>query len=341
MEGDILMDDRPLVSIITVTLNIIDNDRKEYLDKCVESVRSQSYPNMEYIIQDGESCDGTLELLSCYTGLQVFSEPDGGIDEAYNNAMKHAHGKYVMFLNSDDYFHDDTVVERCVALMEEKKADYLYGKADIIDEKRKVVGTFVPRMENFWRDMPYSHQAFFIRRDVLEKEGNYDASFGIGGDYDLAIRLILRDYKGVYMDEKISYYRLGGISSQMKDKQSHQKTLCILASIMLKFYSLFYKDMELEDCLDIYHFGEKTSAVYPRHFLQKLINFMVGLDLKNFDYNKFIDYVNMLSSVNCMDDVKKEKIYLFHFLLIMKIKYTSSRRKYYLFGGIPLFKVTF
>ena len=303
------MNDNPLVSIITITLNIIDNGRKEYLDTCMESVRCQSYPNIEYIIQDGESCDGTLELLSACKGIHVFSEPDGGIDEAYNNAMKHAHGKYVMFLNSDDYFYDNTVVEHCVELMEAQSADYLYGKADIIDEKRQVVGTFVPRMENFWRDMPYSHQAFFIRRDVLEKEGNYDATFGIGGDYDLAIRLILRDYKGVYMDEKISCYRLGGISSQVQDKRSHQKTLCILSSIMLKFYSMFYKDMDLEDCLDIYHFGEKTSAVYPRHFLLKLINFMVGLDLKNFDYNKFIDYVNGLSSLNSMNDIRKEKIY--------------------------------
>ena len=127
----------------------------------------------------------------------------------------------------------------------------------------------------------------------------------------------------------------------MQDKRSHQKTLCILSSIMLKFYSMFYKDMDLEDCLDIYHFGEKTSAVYPRHFLLKLINFMVGLDLKNFDYNKFIDYVNGLSSLNSMNDIRKEKIYLFNLILILKIKYTSLKKKYYLFGCIPLFKVTF
>ena len=335
MEGEIV------VSIITVTLNIVNNGRREYLKKCVESVLGQSYPHIEYIIQDGGSRDGTLELLSGYEGLHVFSEPDGSIDEAYNNALRHAHGRYVMFLNSDDYLHDGEVVAECVEFMEKQEADYLYGKADIIDEKRQVSGTFEPRMENFWRDMPYSHQAFLIRRDVLEKEGNYDVTYGIGGDYDLAIRLVLRDYRGLFFDRKISCYRLGGISSQVKDRWRHQKTLCILASIMLKFYRQFYKNMDLEDCLDIYHFGERTAAVYPRHFLQKLINFMVGLDLKNFDYNKFIDYVNTLSGMDVAGRMEKKRIYLFNCIPIWKITCTPSKKKYCLFGFIPVFKVTF
>ena len=176
---------------------------------------------------------------------------------------------------------------------------------------------------------------------MLEKEGNYDVTYGIGGDYDLAIRLVLRDYRGLFFDRKISCYRLGGISSQVKDRWRHQKTLCILASIMLKFYRQFYKDMDLEDCLDIYHFGERTAAVYPRHFLQKLINFMVGLDLKNFDYNKFIDYVNTLSGMDVAGRMKKKRIYLFNCIPIWKITCTPSKKKYWLFGFIPVFKVTF
>ncbi len=115
------MDHQVLVTIVTATYNLFKAGRSEYFRQCAESVHAQTYGHIEHIVVDGASTDGTLGLLKEYEDkgwLRVFSEPDKGIYDAFNKALARARGKYIAFLNSDDWWHDATGVEQSVHMLE-------------------------------------------------------------------------------------------------------------------------------------------------------------------------------------------------------------------------------
>ena len=118
---------KPLVTVITITFNCIKYGRKETLIQSIESVQNQDYENFEHIIIDGASSDGTLELLQSYPHLKVFSEPDNGVYDAFNKGVKRANGKYIVFVNSDDYFSTNKAISLSVDALEKENADYSYA----------------------------------------------------------------------------------------------------------------------------------------------------------------------------------------------------------------------
>ena len=332
----------PLVSIITTTLDLIKSNREYLFHKCVSSVLNQKYDNIEYIIQDGMSSDGTKEILEFYKNnkaVSIYYEKDSGIDNAYNRAVKHARGKYIYFLNSDDMIYDSNVISDAVDFLELHEADYVYGNAEVTDRDEKSLFVFRPRMENFWRDMPYSHQAFLVKREVFLSLGGHTEEYGMGGDYDFAIKLILNDNKGVYLDRCIAYYRLGGVSGQ--DGVCHKLScIYILSAIMQKLYSQFYKNIDLDQCVKIYHFGESNKEVYPALFLEKLVRFIVQKNLKHYDTENMIHYINNICNINyitCKERIFKYKI--FGIIPILKVKMYKNKTSYFLFNFIPLLKV--
>lgn len=335
----------PKVTIITVTLNLIKDRREEFFRQCVESVHNQTYKNIEHIVQDGASTDGTLDLIKEYEDkgwLKCYSEPDEGIDCAYNHALKHTTGKYVIFMNSDDCFYYNRAIEESIKKLEEQQADYSYGKEKRIDRNGNFVILWKPKIENFWKNMPFSHQTLFVKKSVLDKLNGYNTDCGFGGDIYLVFQLILNDYKGVEVNEIISLYRTGGISSQTNDKKKQMEVLYVLAKKFLHLYQQFYKDITLEQVEDIYYFGDNL-IVYPKYFLQKLIKFMVEKNLKNFDYNKFIDYVNSIASNSnqlCCLNTNIVSYKLFNFLPILKIKNKNNKSYYKLFNIIPFLKIS-
>ena len=109
--------EQPLVSIITITFNIISNSRKKLFVKCLESVHKQTYKNIEHVVIDGASKDRTVDLIKKYVKkgwVKYISEPDEGIYDAMNKGIKLAKGKYISFLNSDDYYSGKTGIEMSV-----------------------------------------------------------------------------------------------------------------------------------------------------------------------------------------------------------------------------------
>ena len=111
---------RPKISIITVVYNILEHRRKDCFIKMLDSIKSQNYGNIEHIVIDGNSNDGTKEFLKSL-GVKFFSKKDNGIYDAMNNGIKKATGKYITFLNSDDYYFDETVSK--YSLNENSKID--------------------------------------------------------------------------------------------------------------------------------------------------------------------------------------------------------------------------
>ena len=330
--------DLPKVTIITTTFNLSSDNREAMFEKCCESVHNQTYSNIEHIVQDGASTDGTLELIKKYEDkgwLKSYSEPDEGIDDGYNHAISHATGKYIFFMNSDDQYYSDDVIEKCVELMEKEQADYCYGSERQYDRDGNFVFECKPNIEVFWHNVPYPHATLGVKREVLAELGNYNTDCGYGGDYYLMIQLILNDYKGIEVPFVISRYFLGGISSQNDDKAKRYRTWFILAKRVQYIAEQFYPGITLEDCFNIHIFAQQNPDVYPKDFLLKLIKFMLDKNLKHFDYNKFINYVNSLSSHHKVSGYKKQ-IRLFGIIPLLYIKQKLMKKKYLLFGFIPI-----
>lgn len=331
----------PKITVITTTFNLSADHREPFFEKCCESVHNQTYPNIEHIVEDGASKDGSLDLIRKYENkgwLKCYSEPDKGIDDGYNKALSHATGKYVFFMNSDDQYYANDVLEKCVELMEKENADYCYGTERQYDREGNFTFEWKPNLAIFWHNVPYPHATLGVRRDVLAKLGNYNTDCGYGGDYYLMIQLILEGYKGIEIPTVISRYILGGISSQNEDKAKQYRTFFILAKRIHYIMKQFCPEITEEDCFNIYTSFGKNINELPKNFLVKFIKFMLNKKLKYFDYNSFIDYINGLVKPRLHH--KQEMYYLFSFLPIMKVKLLrSGGKEFRLFGLIPLLKI--
>lgn len=256
-------EEKPLVTVVTVTYNLIKSGRKEYFRQCVESVHSQSYENIEHLIIDGGSNDGSVELIKEYADkgwIKYISEPDDGIYFALNKGIKMAKGKYIVFLHSDDYFHDKHGVEESVKVLEESGADFSYAPARIEKED----GTFLegdhpyfnPAISKVFFSMPFCHQTMFTKRDVIIKEDMFNTKFKSAGDYDLILRLCLKKYKSAYVRNEFATFRLGGFSS-LDTKLSHDEVSQIYFDNFEKLLPIKKKECD-------YIFDHDFSGISPQ-----------------------------------------------------------------------------
>ena len=199
----------PLVTVVTITYNLIKDGREKFVRQCIESVKNQTYPNIEHIIIDGASADGTLEIFKDYPWLQVYSEPDSGIYDAMNKGVSHANGKYIAFLNSDDFWHDNRAVEVSVKALEENNADFSYAPCTYIDKNEDFLGYWYPTIETFFAWMPFCHQTMFTKTKLVKFDSKYKSS----GDFDFLLKLILDGAKGIYVSLNFTTFRFIGMSS--------------------------------------------------------------------------------------------------------------------------------
>jgi glycosyltransferase involved in cell wall biosynthesis len=206
--------EQPLVSVITVCFNLILAGRKDHFIQCVESVRLQAYPHVEHLVIDGGSDDGTVELIQSLN-VDFVSEPDSGIYDAMNKGIARARGRYVCFLNSDDFFHDAEGITESVKCLLRTGAAFSYAKSTILlcEENGKHLVKKSNYMRVLWR-MPFCHPSMFCDRLLLIREGMFDLTFKSAGDYDLIVRLFLRGYKAVCVDKCFVTFRMGGISNK-------------------------------------------------------------------------------------------------------------------------------
>ena len=154
----------PLVSIITPTLNIVQNDLVDDFNLLVTLLDMQTYPRIEHIVIDGASTDETIELLKDYKNkgyINFFSEKDTSKFHAYNKGIMRAKGKYVAFLSCDDFYHDITGIYDAVNLLEAENADFLFSSA-YCRHPEGYVFLFVPAMYNAFQVMPCARQGMLF-----------------------------------------------------------------------------------------------------------------------------------------------------------------------------------
>ncbi len=205
-----------LISIITTVRNGADT-----IADCLSSIDSQSYTNVEHIIIDGASTDETLATIAKHpaTYRQVFSEADSGIYDGMNKGLRLATGKIVGFLNADDMYADDQVLERVAQVFKDDKVSSCYGDlryVDCHDTERTVrmwkSGEFKP--EKFlWGWMP-PHPTFFVKTKCYKNHGDFKLQLGTAADYEMMLRLLLKYQITVeYIPQILVKMRCGGASN--------------------------------------------------------------------------------------------------------------------------------
>lgn len=181
----------PRFSIITVTYNA-----EKVLEDTIQSVVTQTYKNIEYIIVDGASTDGTMEIVERYKSriAKVVSEPDKGLYDAMNKGIGMATGDYLCFLNAGDSFHEDDTLQLMVhSITGNELPDILYGETAIVDaaghflHMRRLQAPEHLNWKSFKQGMLVCHQAFFARHTLMEP---YDLKYRFSADFDWSIRLM-------------------------------------------------------------------------------------------------------------------------------------------------------
>lgn len=215
----------PKVTIVTITFNLIKAGREEMFRQCIESVHAQDYKNIEHIVIDGASKDGSVKLIKEYADkgwISFYSEPDTGIYNAMNKGLKKATGKYIAFLNSDDFFHDKKGVSKTVEALEASKADFSYAACRYLTAEGLYFGNLFPVIGSFFVRMPFSHQTMFTKTSFMRKLNGFDETFRSAGDYDFVIRSCLSGGKCVEVPCNFVSYRLGGLSDAQQDQSEKE-----------------------------------------------------------------------------------------------------------------------
>lgn len=185
------MSKEPFFSVITVTYNAA-----AVLPPTLQSVAEQSCKEYEYIVVDGASTDGTLDLVRrADVSARIISEPDKGIYDAMNKGMKIARGNYLIFMNAGDAFHDRNTLQAIMESIGSRRPGVIYGETDIVDEQRQFVmhrrlrAPETLTWRSFATGMVVCHQAFIVRRDIAQQ---YDLRYRYSADFDWCIRCMKR-----------------------------------------------------------------------------------------------------------------------------------------------------
>ena len=212
----------PLISVVTVVYN-----GEKFLEQTIRSVIGQTYSRIEYILVDGGSTDRTLDIVRKYqTHLAYWvSEPDGGIYEAWNKALRVAKGEWICFIGADDFFWDDRAVESIVPHLRiafNQNVRYVYGQLALLKEESgeliELVGQpWEKSKERFRYVMNVPHCGSFHHKTLFEENGSFDSTFVIAGDYDFLLREFKNSAKSAYFAGPLTVVgaRNGGISASL------------------------------------------------------------------------------------------------------------------------------
>lgn len=206
------------VSIITVVYN-----GEKTIRDCINSVMSQTYPDIEYIVIDGNSTDSTLEIIHSYESkiTKIISESDHGTYDAMNKGINLATGDIIAILNSDDmYVHRDTINKVIYEFKKDSEIECVYGDLQYVDQHN------INYVRRVWKSCPYlpglfkkgwhpAHPAFFVRKSTYGKFGLYRTDFFIASDYEMMLRLLeIKKIKSTYIPDYLVKMRTGGNSNK-------------------------------------------------------------------------------------------------------------------------------
>jgi glycosyltransferase len=236
------------ISVVTASFN-----SEATIGFTIESFLRQTHPDKEMLVIDGVSKDGTLKIVESFgsNAIRVLSEPDKGVYDAMNKGFRLFGGEAVGFLNSDDTFHDESVLADIAAGLAD--ADIIYGDLKMVTDHRS------KRIARVWRGGTFHrysfqlgwvppHPTFYMRREVAQKVGGFDLRYVTTADYDYMLRaLALNDFRVRYLPRVIADFQMGGISTRglgvtirgnlecLRSRREHLNAPPIDAAFFLRF----------------------------------------------------------------------------------------------------------
>ncbi len=238
---------------ISVSIIIIVYNNASYIEDAIKSVLSQNYNDIEYIVIDGGSTDGTVEIVKGFGDrINIFiSESDEGIYDALNKGVLLATGDVIAFLHSDDVYANKSVISDVVDLFD-NDTQGVYGDLVYTDK------VDMNKVFRYWKSCDFSpmllskgwmppHPTLFLRREVYKKYGAFDTSFKIAGDYDFMLRILKDNIVVKYLPQVIYRMRVGGESNRsiknILDKSKEDLRAMRQNEISQPFWALFYKNI--------------------------------------------------------------------------------------------------
>lgn len=206
------------ISIITIVYN-----REYCISDCIESVLSQTYENIEYLVIDGGSTDGTNNVIESYSDQLDFyiSEKDRGIYDALNKGIKNATGDIIGILNSDDLFYSRETISNVVKAFKNSGADLVYGNGMFVDKNdiQKIRRTYTSKPFKTWF-LSYGwiplHTTIFVKKQIFSKYGGYDSNYTIASDYEISLRWFGNNsITKFFLKEWLVRMRMGGLSTSV------------------------------------------------------------------------------------------------------------------------------
>lgn len=256
------------VSIITVNLN-----GEATLERTIKSIVHQSYQNLEYLIIDGGSTDGSLNIINRYKDLidVVLIEKDKGISDAFNKGIERATGGLIGIVSADDYLPEGSLEIIAEAWKNNQDVDVIHGNSIVfgLGSKRRFVVKPDKDFRAIWKRQPLKHSAMYITRKAYLKFGKYDIKYHLAMDYELVLRFYLKNASFAYINKVIGAFCIGGINDQ-----NFVKTMAEVRDI-----SIYYGNLKIKAH---YWFFIKVTKLYIKKLLYRLHLFSLIKIYRNF-----------------------------------------------------------
>mgnify|MGYP001405679767 CR=1 FL=1 len=247
--------EQPLISVITIVYN-----GEKHLQKAINSIKEQTYKNIEYIVIDGGSTDNSLDIIKSNNDIISYyiSEPDKGISDAFNKGIAKANGNIIGLLNSDDMYEANALEEVVNAYINNAHTEGIYyGNIRYFDEIHSF--ELIPEIKNIWKYMSLFHPAVFVSQDVYNKIGSFSLEYKYAMDAEFIHRCLVSNISFIHIDSTLANFRLEGLSN-INYKESFKE---------------FYK-------------STKTYGNYPYAYFY----YVLGVSKKRILNSKVGDYIN-------------------------------------------------
>jgi glycosyltransferase involved in cell wall biosynthesis len=214
---------QPLISIIMAVYN-----GEKYIEQAMLSVLNQTYSNIEFIIIDGGSTDGTVGIVKKYNHRLHYwiSEKDSGVYNAWNKGLAKATGNWISFVGADDFLYNNTVIEDSIKDLNHAISNgtrYVYGKVNLLTASgERVIAVWgddwATSKKNIFRYMSVTHCGAFHHKEMFTEHGVFDETFRITGDYEFLLREFSKGHDALFIDRTIAVMHAGGLSANLKSK---------------------------------------------------------------------------------------------------------------------------
>jgi len=267
------------ISVITVCLNSV-----KTIERAIRSVQNQQYDDLEYIIIDGGSTDGTVEVIKQYEEFVSYwiSEKDEGLYDAMNKGIAKATGEIIAFLNSDDWYEKNVLV-KVSSYYEKYNPMILTGRVNILQKGKweKYVNIWENDKENIRMAMIYQQPATFTHREIFDRLGGFNTSYKIGGDFEWMLRVYDAGTEIMFVEDVFTNFSPMGISSRKADQTVREAREIALDAL---------EKCERYDSLQKAEWREKINSLYDKE--QAMAD--VKMSIRN---QRLTDYPQLKSSM--------------------------------------------